>query len=89
MEPGKTPPTKPAAAKADPAAVTSDADKVVKMLAGMPKNLPRNEASLRRMVGTWLSSKDGGRLDAVIAELKRRSAIAVSGSKLAYKLQKT
>ena len=83
-------PAKKVAATVGPSAVeaTSDADKVIRMLAGMPNNLPRNEASLRRMVGTWLSSKDTNRLDAVVAELKRRTAILMSGNKLAYKLPK-
>lgn len=90
IEPEKAPPAKKAAAKVGPAAAkaTSDADKVLRMLAGMPNNLPRNEASLRRMVGTWLSSKEISRLDAVVTELKRRTAILISGNKLAYKLPK-
>jgi hypothetical protein len=90
VEPEKATPAKKVAATVGPSAVeaTSDADKVIRMLAGMPNNLPRNEASLRRMVGTWLSSKDTNRLDAVVAELKRRTAILMSGNKLAYKLPK-
>lgn len=81
---------KKAAGKALPATGTAmtDSDKVLKMLVGMPNNLPGSEASLRRMVGTWLSSKESGRLDVVIAELKRRTIILVSGSKLTYRLPK-
>lgn len=66
----------------------TDADKVLKMLLGMPKNLPGTEASLRRMVGTWLSSKEGGRLDAVITELRRRAIVLASSNKLTYQLPK-
>ena len=68
--------------------VVTDTDKVAKMLVGMPKSLPTSEASLRRMVGTWLSSNEEGRLDGVIAELKRRVIIVASGSKLTYRLPK-
>ena len=39
------------------------------------------------MMGTWLS-KDAKRLDAAIAELKRRSSISLTGTKVAYKLAK-
>lgn len=81
---------KKAAGKALPATgiAAIDSDKVLKMLAGMPKSLPGSEASLRRMIGTWLSSKETGRLDSVIVELKRRTIILVSGSKLTYRLPK-
>ncbi|MBL8258096.1 MAG: hypothetical protein JNJ62_15970 [Pseudoxanthomonas mexicana] len=89
VEPGKAPPAKQAAARVAPGAAASDADKVLRMLAGMPNNLPRNEASLRRMIATWLSSKESSRLDAVIAEMKRRKSISASVGKLAYKLPKT
>lgn len=90
VEPAKSQPNKHVTGKVLPATGTAanDSDKVLKMLVGMPKNLPGSEASLRRMVGTWLSSKDGSRLDAVIAELKRRTIVLVSGSKLAYQLPK-
>ncbi len=94
VEPSNPLPAKQAAKKAavktlpSTGTAANDSDKVLKMLAGMPKNLPGSEASLRRMLGTWLSSKEGGRLDAVIAELKRRTIILVSGSKLTYQLPK-
>lgn len=93
VEPAKA---KPAPTKKTPKKVAgkvlhtaaTDSDKVLKMLVGMPKSLPTSEASLRRMVSTWLSSKDSGRLDAVTAELKRRTIVLVSGSKLTYQLPK-
>ncbi len=76
--PKPTAPSKPA---------TTDADKVLKRLIDMPNNLPGTEASLRRMMGTWLS-KDAKRLDATIAELKRRAVITLTGTKVAYQLPK-
>ena len=65
----------------------SDADTVIRRLQDMPQNLPRSEASLRRMVGTWLS-KDGKRLDAVLAVLRQRSIIVTNGTRLGYQLPK-
>lgn len=78
---------KPAGAVASAGAAATDAEKVIKRLQDMPSNLPGTEASLRRMMGTWLS-KDAKRLDAAIAELKRRSSISLTGTKVAYKLAK-
>ncbi|MDN5782868.1 MAG: PIN domain-containing protein [Luteimonas sp.] len=66
----------------------SDADKIIKGLKGMPKNLPGSDASLRRMAATWLASKDAARMDKAIAELSRRQVIALSGSKVQYSLPK-
>lgn len=66
----------------------ADGDKVLMRLADMTKNLPSTEASLRRMMGTWLS-KDAKRLDAVIAELKKRNAISAAANKLTYRLPKS
>ena len=82
---------KKAALKAPPSSGTAvtDASKVLKMLAGMPKSLPASDTGLRRMVSTWLSSKETKRLDAVIAELRRLGAVSGSGKKLAYQLPKT
>ena len=94
VEPAKSLPAKQTAQKASVMALSAaattaaDSDKVLKMLVGMPKNLPGSEAGLRRMVSTWLSSKEGGRLDTVIAELKRQTIVLVSGSKLTYRLPK-
>lgn len=65
----------------------SDADTVIRRLQDMPQNLPRSEASLRRMVGTWLS-KDAKRLDAVLAVLRQRSIIVTNGTRLGYQLPK-
>jgi len=81
------PVSKPAVAVASAGAAATDAEKVIKRLQDMPSNLPGTEASLRRMMGTWLS-KDAKRLDAAIAELKRRSSISLTGTKVAYKLAK-
>lgn len=81
------PASKPAAAVALTGAAVTDADKVIKRLLDMPQNLPGTEASLRRMMGTWLS-KDAKRLDATVAELKRRATIVLTGTKVAYKLAK-
>jgi hypothetical protein len=81
------PASKPAQAVASTGAAAVDADRVVKRLQDMPNNLPGTEASLRRMMGTWLS-KDAKRLDAAVAELKRRATIALTGTKVAYKLAK-
>jgi hypothetical protein len=80
-------PASKAVAVASAGAAAMDADKVIKRLQDMPKNLPGTEAGLRRMMGTWLS-KDAKRLDAAVAELKRRAAIALTGTKVAYKLAK-
>ena len=79
-------PSPPPSATPSGAAI-SDADKVVKRLLDMPKNLPRSEASLRRMVGTWLS-KDSKRLDSVLKVLKQRGIIALNGTRLGYQLPK-
>jgi hypothetical protein len=79
--------SKVAVAVASVGAAATDADKVIKRLQDMPQNLPGTEASLRRMMGTWLS-KDAKRLDAAVAELKRRAIIVLTGTKVAYKLAK-
>lgn len=68
-------------------ATQADADTVIRRLTDMPKNLPRSEASLRRMIGTWLS-KDAKRLDAVLVALRQRGIIVPTGAKLGYHLPK-
>ena len=75
----------PQGTTATPTDAQTDANTVVRRLADMPKNLPRSEASLRRMMGTWLS-KDSKRLDAVIATLKQRNIIIPEGARLSYRL---
>ena len=66
----------------------SDADRIMSRLKGMPKNLPGNEASLRRMAATWLGSKDAARMDNAIAELNKRRVIDLTEPKIRYALPK-
>ena len=75
------------AAKPSPGNPQADVDTVVRRLVDMPKSLPGSEASLRRMVGTWLS-KDAKRLDAVLAALKQRGIVVSQGAKVGYHLPK-
>ncbi|KAF1690639.1 PIN domain-containing protein [Pseudoxanthomonas koreensis] len=66
----------------------SDAEKIIKGLKGMAKNLPGSEASLRRMASTWLASQDGARMDSAISELGRRKVIDLTEPKVRYALPK-
>jgi hypothetical protein len=66
--------------------VQVDADRIVAMLKGMPNNRPKSEASLRRMMSTWLGSKDTARLDATMAELQRRGVTKTVEKKVVYKV---
>lgn len=66
----------------------NDADRIIKGLKGMPKNLPSSEASLRRMAATWLASKDIARMDLAIADLNKRGVIDLTSPKIEYALPK-
>ena len=65
-----------------------DADRIIKGLKGMAKNLPSSEASLRRMAETLLASKDGARMDNAIVELNKRKVIDLTEPKVRYALPK-
>ena len=85
--PSQAPPQSGVNGKKPAPAAHSDADTVIRRLRDMPKNLPRSEASLRRMVATWLS-KDTKRLDAVLSVLRKRGVIVPNGARLGYQLPK-
>lgn len=90
-----TPPKKKAVAKKaahvvkpEASASQSDADRIIKGLKGMTKNLPGSEASLRRMAATWLGSSDSSRMSKAIAELGKRKVIDLAEPKVRYALPK-
>lgn len=89
MQPAKIQAVSKKAAKKSTSATNkpqSDADKIIKGLKKMLKNLPGSEASLRRMASTWLVSTDIPRMDSAIAELSRRRVIDLTEPKIRYVL---
>jgi hypothetical protein len=53
----------------------------------MPKNLPKMDKTLRKMISAWFGNKlDDAALDRVVSELTKRKVISLDQNKVHYAL---
>lgn len=62
-------------------------DAVVENLKKMPKNLPKKESSLRKMISAWFGKESAEHeVDSVMAELAKEGILRIEGTMLRYTL---